>query len=496
MILLFNELRKHGKLAAKRHPMYDKNKFGKYMMYFMSIFWACYMIFFGTTFAFAFESESMEPYHILNMGLIFILALDFVMRIPFQKTPTQEVKPYLLLPVKRNRVIDFLLIRSGLSSFNLIWLFMFVPFAVITVTRFYGISGVITYCLGIWVLMILNNYWYLLCRTLIGERIWWIALPILVYGGLAAAIFIPENSVIMDFFVNLGEGFIEGNILVFIALICLIACMWLINRLVMAKLIYQEINKVEETKVNASEYKFFERYGEIGEYMRLELKMLLRNKTCKQSLRMIIIVTVAFSCILGFTEMYDGTGMRNFICVYNFAIFGVMFLLNIMGYEGNYIDGLMSRKESIYSLLRAKYTLYSVAILIPLVLMIPAIAMGKIALLTAISWAIFTIGFIYFCLFQLVVYNNKTTPLNMKIGSRQNMGTGLQNIISIVTFGVPLLLYTVLQLLFGEVTTSCILLVIGLAFIATSKWWIMNVYKRFMKRRYKSLEDFRNSRER
>ena len=34
--------------------------------------------------------------------LIFILALDFLLRVPFQKTPTQEVKPYLLLPVKRN----------------------------------------------------------------------------------------------------------------------------------------------------------------------------------------------------------------------------------------------------------------------------------------------------------------------------------------------------------------------------------------------------------
>ena len=60
--------------------------------------------------------------------LIFILALDFLLRVPLQKTPTQEVKPYLLLPVKRNRIIDFLLIRSGLSLFNLFWLFMFVPF--------------------------------------------------------------------------------------------------------------------------------------------------------------------------------------------------------------------------------------------------------------------------------------------------------------------------------------------------------------------------------
>ena len=116
-MMLFNELRKHGKLAAKRHPMYDKNRFGKYAMYAMAVFWAGYLMFFGTTFAFAFDTNSMEPYHILNSGLVFILALDFILRFPLQKTPTQEVKPYLLMPVQRNRVIDFLLIRSGLALY-------------------------------------------------------------------------------------------------------------------------------------------------------------------------------------------------------------------------------------------------------------------------------------------------------------------------------------------------------------------------------------------
>lgn len=48
---LFIELRKQGKLAAKRNPMYEKNKFGKFWMYFMAVFWAGYLIFFGTTFA-------------------------------------------------------------------------------------------------------------------------------------------------------------------------------------------------------------------------------------------------------------------------------------------------------------------------------------------------------------------------------------------------------------------------------------------------------------
>ena len=97
---LFIELRKHGKLAAKRNPMYEKNKFGKFWMYFMAVFWAGYLVFFGTSFAFAFNDGATEAYHVLNSGLIFILCLDFLMRFPFQKTPAQEVKPYLLLPVK------------------------------------------------------------------------------------------------------------------------------------------------------------------------------------------------------------------------------------------------------------------------------------------------------------------------------------------------------------------------------------------------------------
>lgn len=495
-MILFNELRKHGKLAAKRHPMYEKNKFGKYAMYAMSVFWAGYLIFFGITFAFAFDTDSMEPYHIMNSGLVLVLALDFILRFPLQKTPTQEIKPYLLMPVRRNRVIDFLLIRSGLSSYNLIWLFMFVPFAIITTTKFFGLGGVVTYCIGIWLLMIFNNYWFLLCRTLISERIWWILLPLLVYGGIAAGIFIPEDkSLVADFFIDLGEGYITGNWLTFIGTLAAIAIMWLINRKLMASLIYNELNKVEDTKVNASEYKFFEKYGEVGEYMRLELKMLLRNKACKNSLRMIILVVVAFSLLLSFTEMYDGMGMKNFITVYNFAIFGILFLLQIMSYEGNYIDGLMSRKESIYTLLRAKYMLYSIGILIPLILTIPAMAMGKISVLTSVSWAMFTIGFIYFCLFQLAVYNTKTMPLDAKISSRQNTGTGLQSLISAATFGVPLILYALLKIWLGETATSWVLLIIGLAFILSSRLWLKNVYNRFMRRRYKNMEGFRDSRQ-
>ena len=414
--MIFNELRRHGRLAARRHPMYEENLAGKLTSYVMAAGWAGYLIVFGTILASSFTNmvPNWEPYHVMNgIALIFILALDFLLRIPFQKTPTQEVKPYLLLPVKKKRIIDFLLLRSGLSLFNLFWLFLFVPFSFLTITKFFGVLGVISYLIGIWLIILINNYWYLLCRTLINERIWWILLPIVFYGGTGCLLLIPQDSPLFYFFMDLGDGYIQGDILYFLGTILVIILLWLINRKIMSGLIYSELSKVDDTLIkHVSEYKFFERYGEVGEYMRLELKMLLRNRRCKGSLRSITIVIIAFSTLLSFSSVYDGNVMTSFICVYNFAAFGMIILSQIMSFEGNYIDGLMSRKESIRSLLKAKYYIYSIGEIIPFLLMIPAIIMHKLTLLGAFAWFFYTIGFIYFCFFQLAVYNIQTVPLN------------------------------------------------------------------------------------
>lgn len=153
-MMILNELRKHGRLAARRHPMYEKNKVAKILGYVMAAFWAGYLIFFGTTFAFGFSNmvPNREPYHVMNaVVLIFILALDFLLRVPLQKTPTQEVKPYLLLPVKRNRVIDFLLIRSDLaySTYSgCLCLSLFLSLLLLNILEFSVLSPIllVSYC--------------------------------------------------------------------------------------------------------------------------------------------------------------------------------------------------------------------------------------------------------------------------------------------------------------------------------------------------------------
>lgn len=496
---LFLELRRHGRLADKRHPMYDKSRFARFWMYLGATFWAGYLIFFGTMFAFGFEGGSVEPYHILNSGLAFVLALDFLLRFPFQKTPTQEVKPYLLLPVRRNRLIDFLLVRSGMNGFNLIWLFLFAPFAIITITKFYGLWGVLTYCLGIWLLMLVNNYWFLLCRTLLGERIWWILLPVAVYGGLALGMFLPEESPVFDWFRDLGEGFITGNAWVFLAVVVCIALLWWVDSRIIRRMIYDELNKTEDTTVQVktlSEYRFLDRYGLVGEYMRLELKLMLRNKMCRKSLITIVCAVVAISAVIGFTDVYSSGGMNNFWVLYNYVIVTLLSFSTLMGYEGNYMDGLMSRRESIFSLLQAKYALYTTALIVPFLLMLPGVVTGKLTLLQNVSWLLFTAGPISFCFFQVAVYNNRTVDLNAKMTSRSNQGTSMQQIMAFAAFLLPFAVYVPLRLAFDDTVARWTLAALGLGFILTSRLWIRNVYTRLMRRRYQNMEGFRDSRQR
>ena len=494
---LYKIIKQNKKLAEKRNPAFDTNRFAKFLIYFMIVYWAAIFLFLGVSLPFMFEGlvPNMEPYHIMNQGFIYVMLADFLIRFMAQPSVSQEIKPYLLMPVKRKKLISILLLKSGLDSYNFMWFFVYVPFAFLTVIRFYGFGGMSLYLIGIWLIFVFNNYWYLLCKLLLGEKTLWLLLPTAVFGALGAAEFLLDGLPISRFTMDLGEGFIEGNPLSFLFMLACIGVLFFINLKLQQRMIYNEISKKEDTKIkHVSEYKFLDKYGEVGEYLRLEIKLITRNKTVKTQFRMGLIVMLGFSFALAFTDVYDGSYMTSFICLYNYAVLPIMTLGQVMSFEGNYIDGLMSRKESIFNLLRAKYYLTTLIILVPFLIMMFPIAKGKITLLAAIAYLIFVAGFVFFMLLQLAVYNTRTLPLNSNLMKSNKSSNWIQGLVTGCAFMLPLLIDKLLSALLQEEVAHILLILIGLGFIATHNLWIKNIYKRFMKHRYKNMEEFRASR--
>lgn len=404
---LYKELRQNQRLAEKRHPMFDQNRFAKLFVYGMIIFWTAYMMFIGVMLPFAFRAlfPNMEPYHILHQGAIYLLLADFLTRFTFQKSSTQEVKPYLLLPVPQRQVMNFFLLRSALNTYNFFWFFLLVPFAFLSLFRFYGLAGVCGFLLGWWLLMITNSYWYLICRTLINEKALYLLLPVGVYALWGCVEYLPENGLLGQFTMNLGEGFILWSAWSYLVVVAGMLFMAWAARRIQSYYMYKELGKTENNSLRrVSEYHFLDRFGETGEYLRLEIKQTLRNKMVRSQFILGMVLMTTFSLLLSFTDVYDNAFMTNFICIYSFVILGIMTLTRLMSVEGNYLDGLMSRRNSLLSLLRAKYWFNCLILVIPFLLMSLTFVTGKIGLLMASAYALMTAGPVFCMLFQLAVY--------------------------------------------------------------------------------------------
>ena len=496
--MLLLEIYRNQRLAAKRSPLYERNRFAKFLISFGILFWMAYLIYFGTALYFILQEEmpNMEPYHVLNSTLVLFLILDFFLRF-LLRTPVQEVKPYLLLPVSRKRVLDAFLLQAAFSKFNLVWLFLFIPFAWLSVRPFYGWTGITSYAVGIWLLMVFNGYCSMLIRTLVHQRFVYILLAILLYGLMLLISFLPLDEPNGGFFMNLGEGYIEGNPWAFTGTTAAAACMAGVNRLMQARLIYRELARTEDNRIKrVSDYSFLERYGLIGEYMRLELKLIFRNKTPRKNFQMMCIVLVLFAAILfGITqESTQSVYSIQLYSIYCFTGFAVSILTRIMAYEGNYLDGLMVRRESLLSLFRAKYYFHCLLLVFPLVLLLPSIIWSGLPAGLVVSQLFLTAGIILPLIMQLAWINRKTAPLDASIMGKGQWNSPYQMVIVFFAFFFPILFSNLLFLVLSENMAYLVCTLLGMAGIAAQPLWMRYLYRQVIRKRYDILTNLRDTR--
>lgn len=455
-----------------------------------------YLVMFAVVFALSANAShrftAME-YMVAQMPLVLIV--DFLARLMFQQTPSQLVKPYILLPVPRYVCIDSFILTSLLSWGNLLWFIMFVPFVLMSVFFSYGLLTSVSFLILAYLIVLCSSQFYLICRTLFNNNIIWWTLPI----GTFLAIFLPwilrGYTAFLRFYAPVATGIEHGNIIPHLGILAVLAVLIIINRRLQYVSVWQELGKQKVTKLKrVSEFSLFNRYDEVGEYLKLEIKLLMRNKNPRKTFLFAIVLVLLISMIIAFTSVYDGQFMTNFWCFYCFAIFGGMLLIKAMSYEANYIETLFIHKENILKLFRAKYYFFCMLLLIPFVLMLPMVFMGKWNIAMLIAYGVFTAGSQYCLIMQMAVYNKQKIALNEKIVGKGGIENSYMQILTeAIAFFLPLAIIQPLEIIAGKYIAWGTMFTTGVIFIITHKLWLNNIYRRMMKRKYKNLEAFINS---
>lgn len=488
---LFRLLRKNTNLGYRRSSVFEQNKWAKGLIYFMGGFFVFYLIFYGTIIAMTADGETGRMISLMPI----ILPIDFLLRFIFQTTPGMMVKPYILQPISRYTAIECFLVSSHVSGYNILWLAMFLPYSVILLLAGAGFWAVLLELAASLLLIILNSQVYLFFRTLINRMVAWS----LAAAALYALPYVPlvlrfRGSTLEWMFRTYAEA---GRAWYAVPVILLLlAGMFRVNRHFQFKYVYEEISRNGERALrHVSQFSFLNRFGLIGEYLKIELKSNMRNKAMRGRCIMSLSLIVLFSALVAYTDLYDGAMFTNFWCLYCFAIYSMTTLIKIMGQEGNYIDLLMMHRENVIALLKAKLWFYSAVLAVPFLIMLPAVFTGKFTILMLLAYMSVTAGFLHFIIFQLAVYNKQTLPLQQRMTGKGNFENGAQLGIELCCMIAPVAIVAVGSLLVGFTYTYVFMIVVGAGLFLAHPWWIGNIYSRMMRRRYENLESFHSTRE-
>ncbi len=478
--------------------MFAENKLGSYMIGLSALFWVGYLAILGISFANSLPKLVLnyEPYHIISGYLPVLLAVDFLLRFGLQKTPAQQIKPFLVLPIKRKNLINAMLYKSLFHWFNFIWLSFLIPFALLTVSKFYGLGGALFYSLGLLLLFWINNFWYILCKTLMQRNTLWLLLPLAIYGTIGLLLFLPDKSVVFTTFVYIGDYFIQGNTFTFIGTLTILLLLFFLTSLNFKSQIYVEIgytdskrsSKLFSSKRNSSTYNT---KGKIKSQLWLLKQQIVRNSNPRGEVIGPIIIYGLFIALLFFKK---SNSLNNFFIPYIFIFTGYATFIQGFAYEGNYIERLFITKEGLYNTLLAKYIVYTSLLLIPL---------GLGVILTFFNESI-TLQFILLCAFTcsgicnpinilLGIRNKKSRSLNKKVSADKNQ----INILQGLALGFNMLIALTLPQLMLSIDSywTIFYLVVTILITITPQYWLPLIYNQLIKKKYTLLEGFRNTRE-
>lgn len=488
------------RLSEQRNPLGGQAQISKWAIYIGYAYWAGIFLLLGSSLPFAFESShsGTEPYHVLNKYILFILMADYLMRW-FQPFSAMSLHQYLTLPVKRSLVIHTFLAAKLLTWANLFWNFFFVPFAFITITKFYGFTGMLGYLIGTTLLICMNSQFSLLVHMMKEQKfIYSFLIPVPIYAiCILWNEFAPEPWSLGHYCVDMGEGFIEWNLLYFLPVFALMALLYWLNMKIARKLCYVQPNNASPRKKKKVAV-YTESKSESREFLRLEWKQLWRNKQPRMQFYFWIFFAAVCPLMQGEIEGESSSiGKEYFYTAYGIFFLGLGQLTAAISYAGNYIDGLMIHKSYLNKILLAKYRLQCLFSLIGAIvgsISIAIIFSREVDFIRILSMLFFIIGPVFLLFMASAIYTNYTQPLNGNIlsngGKKQNW---VQTFLILPALIFYPLFISLLQLIVSPAISYWIVITIGLIVVLFHQKWISYIYERFMAMKYERLEKLRET---
>lgn len=482
--LLSLELKQFFRSKAFNQSLAVKILIGFAALYFMGSF---LILGIGAFFILEESFPDKDPLIIVNSYLIYWFAADLAYRFFLQNLPVINIKPLMILPIKKSKIIHYLLGKTIFSFFNFLPLFFFIPFAAVLISKGYPIENAISWFFTMIFIELTLNYLNFLINK-INAVFYVILILFLGIAGLEYFGIFDVSAVSENIFNQIYETPYAFLIPVLSAVL-----LYKKNYDFLKKGFYLDdkiSEKVKEAKTH--ELNWLNRFGSIAVFLKNDIRMIMRNKRPRQV--MLTSIMFLFYGLIFFTQ-------EHYLESYTWIIFAGLFVTGgflmsfgqlVPSWDSEYYKLLMSQNIPYRKYLEAKWYLLISGTLIAFILSIPYLYFGWEVYTMIILGAIYNIGLnSHITLFGGALHR---VPVELNVKAKAFSNTqgfnATQLLIALPKIGLPIILFFVPYLIFGFKAGVITLVLISLSGLVFKDFFLNQIEKVYQKGKYKTIQAY------
>ena len=431
------------------------------------------------------EFPASDPLELVNSYLLFAILADLIVRYLMQKLPIMNIKPLLILPIPKSKLVHYVLGKSIFSVFNILSLFFYIPFSIILIKEGYNTAGVLGWLATMILIIQSSNF----LNFLINKN----NKALLIIGAILVSLIGLQKFEIFNVVGYGGAIFnsIYQNPIYALVGVAILAFLYQLNYKQLRNQVYLDeavATKVEEAK--SADLSFTDRLGDVAPFIKNDIRLIWRNKRTKTVFLMSFLFLFYGMIFFSGKTYADMPAMLIFASLFITGGFTLNYGQFIPAWDSSHYKMLMSQSFRYRKFLESKWVLMVTMTTILYVLSFPYLYYGLDIFLMITAGAIFNIGFNSLFLLYAGSFNRKRIDLT-KGGFGNTQGTSAtQFLVVIPIMGIPMLLFWTFSTLINFNAGIIAIALVGILGF-TLKNYVMNfIEKKYIKDKYVMINAF------
>jgi hypothetical protein len=459
----------------------------KIVMGFLGLYFITMFLFMGIGAFYGLKKffPEQDPLMVVNSFLLYAITADLIFRYLMQKLPLMHIQPFLTLPIHKNKIVHYVLLKSSFSFFNVLGLFFFIPFSVVLIKEGYEVNGVFGWLFLMILLIQSANFLNFLINK--NNKAFALLFVLLTVG------FLTQHYQFFDLPGTIGHGFdfIYHNPICALLGLVLLSVLYRLNFNQLRSLMYLDEAVSQKVKeANASDLSWTEKLGDVAPFIKNDLRLMWRNKRTKSSIWMLA-MGLGYGLFFYPNPMYAKMDfMFVLVGIFSTGTFLINFGQFIPAWDSGYYKMLMTQNFKYERYLKSKFTIMTISVVLLFVLGIPYVYFGWKVLAVHFAAMIYNVGVNSHVILYGGTFNRKKINLDQKAAFNLQ-GTGaVQWLIGLPLMFLPMGIFGLINWWLGFEIAILVLGVLGFIGLALHKKLMQAITNLYIKNKHAMIHAF------